>query len=144
LAQGFDLVGKAAAHLLHGHLMGCCGFGRDEVGHGFGLRQVELTVQEGAEGKFPLRSNACALLDEQLDDLLLDELGAVAGNFDGVFAGIRVGRFKKTDEYFVQYNIAIVQHTEMDGVGFFAFEPLFFQVFGGKNAFADGNSVGTG
>ena len=41
-----------APHLLHGNLMRNLGIARHEIGHGFGLTEVEFFVQEGPERKF--------------------------------------------------------------------------------------------
>ena len=58
----------------------------DEVGNGFGLREVEATIEEGTLGELARTCHACTSSDEQTEDFLLDVDGAVARDFDSVFA----------------------------------------------------------
>ena len=51
LAQGVDLVGERAGQAAPGRARCGLGAGVDQVGHGFGLGQVQLVVQEGALGE---------------------------------------------------------------------------------------------
>lgn len=71
--------------------MRCGRGGGDEVGYGFGLRQVEFAVGEGPPGELAGGGQAAALTQQQGDDLLLYVGRTVARNLYGVFAGEGVG-----------------------------------------------------
>ena len=87
LAELLEFVCVGAAELADGEgvLLRCGGV--YEVGEGFGLREVEFAVAEGAEGELAGLSEACAAVDECGEESLLEVEGAVAGEFDGFFAG---------------------------------------------------------
>ena len=91
LAQAGELAAESATHLLDGQAVRGGRGGGDEVGHGFGLRQVELAVDEGAAGELAGGGQPAALAQQQGHDLLLYVDGAVARDFDGIFAGEGVG-----------------------------------------------------
>ena len=103
VAQLGQLAAEASAHLVHGHAVGG-GRGRgDEVGHGFGLAQVHLSVEEGALGVFARPCGAAPLADEQLHHLLEDVGRAVAGYLHRVLARVRMGCAEEADQHFVHH-----------------------------------------
>ena len=58
----------------------------DEVGNGFGLREVEATIEEGTLSELARTSHASTRRDKKAEDFLLDVDRAVARDFDSVFA----------------------------------------------------------
>ena len=75
--------------------------GSDEVGHGFGLAEVELAVEVGSLGELSGVGHTAAVLDEEVQDLIDDIGGAVTGDFHGVFAGVAVRGTEDGDEGFI-------------------------------------------
>jgi hypothetical protein len=141
LSQVADFGREAAPHLLHGQLVGGSGAGGDEVGHRFGLGEIQLAVEEGAEGKLPGLCQPCLSAKEELKDLLLYVGRAMAGYLYSVLAGVGVGGFEKAYQHFVQHGSLIMDHPEMDGVGLLRFQVHRFQLPGGKYLVADAYSL---
>ena len=82
----FEFRGEIASHLVECNSVSSSRLSIDKVGYGFGLREVEATVEEGTLGEFARTSHASTCGDEQTEDFLLDVDGAVARDFDSVFA----------------------------------------------------------
>ncbi|EDY96499.1 hypothetical protein BACPLE_00942 [Phocaeicola plebeius DSM 17135] len=101
VAQDSQFTAESAAHLVHGHAVGSGRGGCDEVGHGFGLAQVHLAIQEGTLGIFTRSGGTASLADKELHHLLEDVARAVAGDFCGILSGVRVGGTEKADQHFV-------------------------------------------
>ena len=58
------------AQLTQSHLMGGLVGRGDEVGHGFGLREVHLAVQIGAHGELARAGHSAAVGNEQFQYLI--------------------------------------------------------------------------
>lgn len=69
--------------------------GGDEVGYGFGLREVETAVGKGTSGKFAGGGSATAAVYEGQYDVLGDVGRAVAGYLDRILSGIGVRARKR-------------------------------------------------
>ena len=70
---------------------GARGFARagvDEIGDGFGLRQIDLVVVERALGEFAGPRAACAELEAAFDQRLDDHRPAVTLQLEHVLAGV--------------------------------------------------------
>ena len=65
--------------------------GVDQVAHGFGLRQVDASVQEGAKCEFTRFGEARARVQSTLNRMPQNHGRTVAGNLDQVFRGIGFG-----------------------------------------------------
>ena len=91
--------------------------GGDEVGHGFGLAEVELAVEVGALGELTWAGHAAAVLDEEFQDLIDDIGGAVTGDFHGVFAGVAVRGTEDGDEGFIDDFLARLARRRTCGHG---------------------------
>ena len=85
-------VGEAAVEVGAGGLLGAGGLGGDEVGDGFGLSEVEASIEEGAAGEFAGAGGAGAQTEEGVEDALGHDGAAVDAEFDGILAGVGVGR----------------------------------------------------
>lgn len=72
-----------------------------EVGYGFGLTEVELSVEEGTLSKFTRLCLLASKLNETLDDSVHNETGTMAGDFDRIFTCVAVWGSKKAEENFV-------------------------------------------
>ena len=71
LSELLEFLSIATAELADGEtvLSGCDGV--DEVGDGFGLREVETSIEESPLGEFSGLRQACAGVDEGLEQCLL-------------------------------------------------------------------------
>ena len=70
-------------------------------------------------GKFTRLCLLASELNETLDDSVHNETGAMAGDFDGIFACIAVGGTEKAKEDFVNNGARRVDDiTEMEGLSF--------------------------
>ena len=109
-AQLSQLTAVSAAHLVDGHAV-CGGVAcGDEVGHGFGLAEVHFAVQEGSFGVFAGACQAASVGGEQAQHGLEDVGGAVAGDFDAVFAGVGVGGAIEGDDNFVDERAVVATY----------------------------------
>ena len=118
LAQGGQLLAESSLHLIHGQSVGSGRRRGYQVGHGFGLTQVHLPVQESTLGELARTRRTASVPDEELHDLLEDVRGTVAGNLDRIFARIGMGRTEQADQHFVD-NLAscIADGPESEGIG---------------------------
>ena len=94
--QRIDFLGKHTAQRQAGR-PGCrFGTGVDQVGHGFGLGQVQLVVQKGPLGEFSRRGQTQALgrtgFQATRQQQLQYHRAAVGLQLQHVFAGVAVGR----------------------------------------------------
>ena len=65
VAQGRELLAKPSAQLTQGEAV-CGGRSRgDEVGYGFGLAKIHLTIEESALGIFTRCGKAASAINEQ-------------------------------------------------------------------------------
>ena len=108
--QGEEFPTESAPHLVHRQPVRGSRFGGDEVGDGFGLGEVEFAVCECAAGKFARHSAATAFLHQQGDKRPAYVEGAVAGYFDGVFAGERVGCTKERYDHLVERRALFIDY----------------------------------
>ena len=108
-----DFGAEAAPHLLQGNLVARLVLGGDQVGHGLGLAEVHLAVQEGPEGEFPGTGHAAPTPQEMLQNLLLDIGGAMAGDLHHVFARIRPGCPEDACQYLVKHAFPIADGSQM-------------------------------
>ena len=101
------------------HVVGSSTIGSNEISYGFGLTEVELSVEEGTLSKFTRLCLLASKLNETLDDSVHNETGAMARDFDGIFACIAVGGSEKAEEDFVNNGARRVGYsTEMEGLSF--------------------------
>ena len=117
-AQAFQVVGKAAAHLLHGHPVHRCRGGGNQVGYGFGLAQVHFAMHEGTLGKFAGPGQPATLGDEQLQHFLQDIVAPVAADFGAILARVGMGCPENRDQHLVDDVISLDNLSEGQGVGF--------------------------
>ena len=82
----FEFRREIASHLVERNSMSSSRLSIDEVGNGFGLREVEATIEEGTLSELARTSHASTSRDEKAKDFLLDVNRAVARDFDSVFA----------------------------------------------------------
>ena len=101
VAEGGELLAEAAAHLVHRHAVGGCGRRGDEVGHGFGLAEVHLSVEKGALGVFARCGQGAACVQEFLQHAMENIGRAMAGDFGAVLAGVGMRPAEEADEHFV-------------------------------------------
>ena len=106
-AQIDQCVGEALHHAREFALQrahgGACGFARsriDEIGDGFGLRQVDLVVVKRALGEFAWARAPRSELEAPLDQLLDDHGPAMALQLDHMLAGIgkRAGKEQRDSD----------------------------------------------
>ena len=83
------------------HVVGGSAIGSNEISYGFGLTEVELSVEKGTLGKFTRLCLLASELNETLDDSVHYETGAMAGDFDGIFTCVAVWGSEKAEEDFV-------------------------------------------
>ena len=83
---------ERTAELTGGVGCGLGGLGVDQVNHGLGLRQVELTVQKGAARKFSGQRLPCARGKQTLQSRRQHRGRTVALQLDRVLAGVAVRR----------------------------------------------------
>ena len=101
------------------HVVGGSAIRSYEIGYGFGLTEVELSVEEGTLSKFTRLCLLASKLNETLDDSVHNETGAMAGDFDGIFTCIAVGGTEKAKEDFVNNGTRrVCDSTEMEGLSF--------------------------
>ena len=105
----------------------------DEVAHGFGLGEVELTVEESPCREFARPGVPASGIDEPADELGLDEGGAVNGDFHGVLACESAGCPKHRGEAFVKDLLAAKDFTKCRLVAFEAFQVSREQAVGDAN-----------
>ena len=116
VAQDGQFTTESTTHLVHGHAVGSGGSGCNEVGHGFGLAQVHLAIQEGTLGIFTRSCGTASLADKELHHLLEDIARSVAGNFRGILTSVRVGSTKKADQHFID-NLSFRREDMAEGEG---------------------------
>ena len=88
VVEGGDAARKGAAELFGGGADGPLGLGADEVHHGFGLGEVEATVEKGASREFAGRGGFDAEGRERFEHAAGGEPAAVDLEFDDGFAGV--------------------------------------------------------
>ncbi len=97
IEQGLDPPGKLAGQRALGGAGGGGAAGGDQVGHRFGLGQVEFAFQEGALGELAWPRRAGAELVEPGQQQVEQDRVAVAVQLDHVLAG--VGRRRRKDQH---------------------------------------------
>ena len=103
VVETVELLADAALHLTERQAMGGGILRRDEVGDSFGLTEVHAAVGKGTSREFaPFGHPYATLPDEQMEQLLLDVEGAVARDFDHVFARVAMGSAEKRDNHLVE------------------------------------------
>jgi hypothetical protein len=113
--------------------------GGNQVGYGLGLGQVEGPVQKGALGKLAGLGQPGPAAGEQGQNLLDDVVGAVAADFDHVFAGVGVRPPKQGHHHLIQNPVGVADGAEVQGMA-----ELVAQAPAGKDAVGEGNGVGAG
>ena len=110
-------MGEGTAHLVHGYLVGLAAFGCDEVGNGFGLRQVHFPVHESTHREFTGCSHSTTTLQQGFQDHLLDVGRTVTSDLGRVFPRKTFAVFEYRDHHFVQHFSGCVAKTcEVSGV----------------------------
>ncbi len=87
VANAVDLLGKTARQRSHRRARRSGGRGLDQVGHAFGLREVQLAVQEGTAGEFTRLRQSRAELQAALQQQLHDHRAAMPLQLDDILAG---------------------------------------------------------
>ena len=105
LQQGFDPARKHTLHRLQCRTGAGLRAGSDEVGDGFGLRQVQLAVEKGTFGEFAGSCQPRAKLADTTEQRIEQHRAAVSLQFQHVLAGVG-GRIRE-----VQQQAAIDQRT---------------------------------
>ena len=107
VAQAFQLVGIPAAHLRRGQRMRRARRGGDGVGHGFGLRKIELPGQIGPYGELPGLGHASARGGQQTEDFRYDVGRSVTRDFDRILARVGVRRTEHRGQHVVHDAVAV-------------------------------------
>ena len=92
--QGVDVVGKRAFERAQRHASRRLAGGINQIGHAFGLGQIEFVVQKSALGEFAWLGHACAQFQAAAEQHLHHHRAAVALQFNHVFACEAGGRGK--------------------------------------------------
>ena len=103
VAQHRQFLAEASAQLAQGEAVRGGRGGGDEVGHGFGLAEVHLAIEEGTLGVLARCGKAASAIDEEAQGLLEDIGGAMTRDLYRVFARIGVGRTEEGDEHLVEH-----------------------------------------
>ena len=91
LPNAFEGLREASFQVMERRARRLFGLRGHEVGHGFGLNQVDLPLQEGAPGEFALCGRPGAHLSGEAQHGPHDGRAAVAVHLDHVLAGHRIG-----------------------------------------------------
>ena len=86
VAQLVDALGELAGELFVGGAQGQFGAGVDQIGDGFGLRQVNAPVEKGAAGELAGLGQARAVREHGVQDHFRGQNPAVAGDLDHILA----------------------------------------------------------
>ena len=91
----------------------------DQVGHRFGLCQIDAAVEKGTHGELAGFGQPRPLRHRHLDDVLQDYRRTVAGDFDNVVGGVRLWLGKEGDDDLVDAlaGSRLNQFTEMSASG---------------------------
>ena len=121
--------------------MECClvatfGVGVNQVGYGFGLCEVKLSVQKSPLRKFPWTCQTRSHANKEFDHLLYDVGGTVRGDLDYILFGKGTWSHKKRHQHLVENLLPIAKCAEVDGM-----RSLFFQVFSIKDFVADADGI---
>ena len=101
VAQLVDALGELAGELFVGGAQGQLGARVDQIGHGFGLGQVNAPVEEGAAGEFAGLGQARAVGQHGVQHQLRRQDPAVAGDFDHILARERARRAHDGQQGFI-------------------------------------------
>ena len=118
LAFSVEDDGPGVAHELLERL-GTAGLRADESrpGHGLGLAQVQLTVQEGPLREFARESGTCARVQHGLKHALLDVCGPVNAHLHHILSGIAVRTREEGDHGLIDLPIEIDHRNEIGVAG---------------------------
>ena len=115
-AQCLERLGVAAPHLVRGQRMRRARRGGDQIADGFGLREVQLARQVGAQGELARLGHAGAGGDQETQDFGDDERRAVRRDFDRVLARVGAGGAEDGDQHVVDRLFALDDAAVMDRV----------------------------
>ena len=118
----------------------------DEVGDGFGLCQVEFAVHKCPSGELTRKGQPCAVLDEEFEESLLDEDGAVDADLGSVLTRERVWCLEKGHHGFVEGHLragSLVRPDDLTVVSTVAFNLIFSKAFSLEQATHDAVSLWT-
>ena len=101
IAQLVDALGEFAGELLVGGAQGQFRARMDQVGHRFGLGQVDAAVQKGAPGEFARFGQARAAFEHGVQHQFCRQDAAMAGDFHHVLARERARRAHDGDQHLV-------------------------------------------
>ena len=90
--------------------------GRDQVHHGFGLGQAQLSVQEGPPGIFAGSRRNCPGLDAALHQSPGHGAAAMAGQLDHILTGVAVGCAEEERHALVEGFLPFPKFSEQSGV----------------------------
>ena len=88
--------------MVHGNTVGCFVLRGDDVGHGFGLGQVELPVNERPAGELTWHGHPRACFDEKFQKPLLDIDRAMHADLHRIFSSEGMRRGEKGDQHLVE------------------------------------------
>ena len=114
-----QLIAEMPFELPYGQQMRSTIAGSNEIGHGFGLTQIHLSVKISTLRIFSRLCLSTTTVDKQLQYFSQDILAAVTTDFRAIFASIGMRSTENRDQYFVDdiacrvYNLTI-----MNGIGF--------------------------
>jgi hypothetical protein len=77
--------------LLKGHLASSIRTGPDNVDDGFGPRQINSSIEESPEGKFPGACQTRTGLKKEIENTAHYKGSAMAMNLDNIFPGVGPG-----------------------------------------------------
>jgi hypothetical protein len=119
VVEGVEVGAEASAELFLRGGGGAFGAGVEEVEDGLGLREVEASVEEGAQGKFTGTRKPRPGVEECVEDFRGGLGTAVALKFDGVFAGVGTRRVEDEDQRAVEEfaRFGMMERREEKGVG---------------------------
>ena len=101
LLDGLQALGQRAFELAGRDLRLVERLRVDEVANGFGLGQVDASVEEGAHGELAGLGQARAAGERHLDNVTQNDRRAVAGDLDYVVGGVGVRLGEEGDDDFV-------------------------------------------
>ena len=116
LAQVGKTMAHDTSHLRHRHTMAGSVGGGDKVGHGFGLREVHLAIEESTLGELARACHLASFVQKELQNAVEDVARTMAGNFHAVLARIGMWGTEERDKHFVD-NFPMVDDTsKMQGI----------------------------
>jgi hypothetical protein len=144
VAQLVDAPGELAGQLFAGGGERQFGAGVDEVGHGFGLGEVQTAIEEGAPCELAGSGEASAIFEEGFQDKAGREQAAMTTDFHSVLAGEGARGAKDREQYLIHVLAVADYFPEMNGVGGGGGRRKGGFAGGPETGFGDGKGAGAG